>query len=417
MQRYLLIAGRDSKEAVRWGILTDGAQWRLYSYRANPPRPHLGDRSPTPPGRRHPLRPGPGRRALHQLRIAYLLLRRDSWIPADGSGESLLDQLLAEGRRADERIADDLSDAIFQNVYPELVAAFWDAQPDATAEAVGATPSKSSCTACSSFPTPKTAATCPSPPTTIAPSACARRSASASPNPASTPKTRPPSGAPSQTCATWSTTAAQRWACRPTTAGSSAAADAWSTRSNCATAVLAPIIKPLSHNPDSGQYISYRTLSIQQLGSIYERLLERTPYRDPDTGAADVRISPYARKDSGSYYTPQELVDLIVEQTLQPLVDEKIEAFRADPTPANDPAEAVLRLRVLDPAMGSGHFLLTVIDWLAEQVLDLLATEWEHAPRLPIAALEPAGRCAPPDRGNRHRNPRPTTAPSFAAWC
>ena len=46
-----------------------------------------------------------------------------------------------------------------------------------------------------------------------------------------------------------------------------------------------------------------------------------------DDGKIGMRPNPYARKDSGSFYTPQELVDLIVEKTLAPLVEERLTAF------------------------------------------------------------------------------------------
>ena len=78
-------------------------------------------------------------------------------------------------------------------------------------------------------------------------------------------------------------------------------------------AAIAPIIYDLSHTETDGerQYVSYRDMSVQQLGSIYERLLEREPVIG-DGGRIVIRPNPYARKDSGSFYTPQELVDLIV---------------------------------------------------------------------------------------------------------
>ena len=60
------------------------------------------------------------------------------------------------------------------------------------------------------------------------------------------------------------------------------------------------------------------TFPCSSLGTLYERLLERRPVvRD---GQVELQLQPYARKDSGSYYTPPELVRLIVEQTLGPLV-------------------------------------------------------------------------------------------------
>ena len=92
---------------------------------------------------------------------------------------------------------------------------------------------------------------------------------------------------------------------------------------------VAPIIYGLSHtrNPRAGRrFVNYRDMSVQQLGSIYERLLERQPARGDD-GKITIRPNPYARKDSGSFYTPQELVDLIVDHTLKPLVEERLQAF------------------------------------------------------------------------------------------
>ena len=161
-------------------------------------------------------------------------------------------------------------------------------------------------------------------------------------------------------------------------------------------AAFAPIVHDLSHAEIDGrrQFVNYRDMSVQQLGSLYERLLEREPVRN-SRGGIDIRPNPYARKDSGSFYTPQELVDLILDQTLKPLAEERLEAFedkaralQSDRRPRDqrhaelrrlDPAEAVLELKVLDPAMGSGHFLVTAVDFLADYVADLI----EYAPAVP----------------------------------
>ena len=156
---------------------------------------------------------------------------------------------------------------------------------------------------------------------------------------------------------------------------------------------LGPIIYDLSHTEsDEGRrYVNYRDMTVQQLGSIYERLLEREPVRTPD-GQIVVRPNSYARKDSGSFYTPQPLVDLIVERTLTPLLEERKAAFQAKAAALQsdtraravrlaelrrlDPAEAALNLKLLDPAMGSGHFLVTAVDYLSDAIADLV----EYAP-------------------------------------
>lgn len=153
--------------------------------------------------------------------------------------------------------------------------------------------------------------------------------------------------------------------------------------------VMAPALDALSYERSTGErrYINYRDLSVQQLGSIYERLLEFEIVRD-EAGALAVRPNLFARKNTGSYYTPDELVGLILDETLEPLISERLGAFRAaleklNPKDAEDyrrrelrdadPANAILSVRVCDPAMGSGHFLVSLVDTLADHVLDAMA--------------------------------------------
>ena len=89
------------------------------------------------------------------------------------------------------------------------------------------------------------------------------------------------------------------------------------------------------------------------------------------------------------------MVDLIVDRTLKPLAEERFTAFKekvaemkSDRRPKAqreaelrtlDPAEAVLDLKVLDPAMGSGHFLVTAVDFLSDYIADLM----EYVPAVP----------------------------------
>jgi hypothetical protein len=120
-----------------------------------------------------------------------------------------------------------------------------------------------------------------------------------------------------------------------------------------------------------------------QLGSIYERLIEHEVTRD----GANIVIRPnvFARKGSGSYYTPDDLVGFIVRETLEPLVTARMEAFAAKARELEkkrepkdyrlktleeiDPANRLLDLKICDPAMGSGHFLVSLVDYLADQVI------------------------------------------------
>lgn len=149
--------------------------------------------------------------------------------------------------------------------------------------------------------------------------------------------------------------------------------------------VMAEAIDILSFEQRGGErrYINYRDLSVQQLGSIYERLLEFELTRD-ENGAVDIRPNIFARKNSGSYYTPDDLVLLILDETLEPLITDAMAAFetalagldakdsedyRITQLQKADPAKAITRLRICDPAMGSGHFLVSLVDRLTDHTL------------------------------------------------
>ena len=154
-------------------------------------------------------------------------------------------------------------------------------------------------------------------------------------------------------------------------------------------AVMADVIDALSfeRTPDGRRYINYRDLGVQQLGSIYERLLEHEIVRNGDEIA--VRPNIFARKGSGSYYTPDDLVALIIKETIEPLVRSRIDDFntkkselatshlpedrRMGQLKRVDPAEKLLELKICDPAMGSGHFLVNLVDHLADRVITALA--------------------------------------------
>ena len=135
------------------------------------------------------------------------------------------------------------------------------------------------------------------------------------------------------------------------------------------------------------RYINYRDLSVQQLGSIYERLLEHQVARAD--GEIWVQLNVFARKGSGSYYTPDDLVNLIIRETIDPLVSARMDAFLAKAKELQssdrsqelrdailvglDRAEKLLELKICDPAMGSGHFLVALVDYLADRVISAMA--------------------------------------------
>jgi len=124
----------------------------------------------------------------------------------------------------------------------------------------------------------------------------------------------------------------------------------------------------LSSRPQAGcgrrERIAYRDLGVEQLGAVYESVLDYTPRRlEPPLpqprGAGDdsprVRFERTGsrRKTTGSFYTPRSITDYLVRHALAPLVQDR------------DP-DAILRLRVVDPAMGSGAFLVAACRYLAQ---------------------------------------------------
>jgi hypothetical protein len=168
-------------------------------------------------------------------------------------------------------------------------------------------------------------------------------------------------------------------------------------RINISDYQLANIIDNLSRRDVKGKrkWINYRDLSIQQLGSIYERLLEFNP-RITEKGEIEIKPSIFARKTSGSYYTPESLVKVIIERTIGPLIKEKCKRFYSEIEKLKsqnlkkpeknkkltkfDPAIQILELKICDPAMGSGHFLVSLVDYLADQILESIDEAENNVP-------------------------------------
>jgi len=109
--------------------------------------------------------------------------------------------------------------------------------------------------------------------------------------------------------------------------------------------------------------VDYRNLDSEELGGMYEGLLAYTPRYDAEARAFTLDIvAGNDRKKSGSYYTPSELIALILDEALDPLIDEALR------TP--EPESALLALTVVDPACGSGHFVVGA----ARRIASALAT-------------------------------------------
>ncbi len=111
-------------------------------------------------------------------------------------------------------------------------------------------------------------------------------------------------------------------------------------------------------------FVDYGELDVRHLGSIYEGLLEFHP--SLNEGGIELLTDKGERKATGSYYTPGYIVNYIVENTLGPLTENL-------KTP-----EEVLALKVLDPAMGSGHFLVGAVDYIGRRCVEYAGAEAER---------------------------------------
>lgn len=121
-----------------------------------------------------------------------------------------------------------------------------------------------------------------------------------------------------------------------------------------------------------GEYIDYSDLEVRQLGSIYEGLLEYHLVLN-QANRFNLKFGNGERKDTGSYYTPDYVVKYITARTLKPLIDEienlaAVKFAIANGIKDNSFANNVLKLKILDPSMGSGHFLVRATEYLAFEI-------------------------------------------------
>lgn len=157
--------------------------------------------------------------------------------------------------------------------------------------------------------------------------------------------------------------------------------------------------------------IDYSFLGVRQLGSIYEGLLEyRLIIEDEKTGNVYLENDKGERKATGSYYTPDYIVKYIVSHTLKPILEERKQRFADLMTQINQLHEkmidgrlgvqsrnglqkdlqrlerqaqnTLLDIKICDPAMGSGHFLVEAVDYFTDELINILNEYPEHNPIL-----------------------------------
>lgn len=170
---------------------------------------------------------------------------------------------------------------------------------------------------------------------------------------------------------------------------------------------VARVVDLLSRSQrDPERFLDYSYLGVRELGSIYEGLLEfsfRVAGEDlisvrgdrrteevwkPESKASAKELEQATeriargtvylatgkgeRKVTGSYYTPHRVVMRIVRETLGPVVERRVEEAKRS---GSDAELAILGIKVLDPAMGSGHFLVAATEFLAERLIDAVETK------------------------------------------
>ena len=391
-----------SNGRLYWGLLTNGGTWRLYYARGRSRSEDYVEFNLRDLLDPLPLAPQPvpdGAAPDHWMRVFLLLFRRQAFEPGGPGGATFLSAAMKEGRTYQARVTEELSGAVFERVFPALVRSFAanDPKSDARSAAWRAEAREGAIRLLyrllflfyaedrNLLPVqhPGYAGYC---------LRKLREEAAEVIDGGVPPAER----------------ATQRWArladLTQAIAGGDRAlglpayngdlfrdkADDALARVRVPDRDLIPVIDAMSREMRPGvgpRWINYRDLSVQHLGSIYEKLLEHEVVEDAALGVS-LRPSPYARKATGSFYTREELVSLILRQAVEPLIAERRSAFQdlteglgtgngkaadADLLKAHDPAEAILGLRVCDPAMGSGHFLVSLIDHLTDAILTSMA--------------------------------------------
>jgi len=138
--------------------------------------------------------------------------------------------------------------------------------------------------------------------------------------------------------------------------------------------------------------VHYGSLGVEDLGGVYEALLELEPAIEDDRFVLRPGLR---RKTSGTYYTPHEFVRFLVCQTLDPAIEAR--STPTDPNPA-----ALLAIRVVDPSCGSGHFLVEACRHLAEALLNASHQADRLGLHSRVAELPDSGALLPylPSRGD-----------------
>ena len=152
---------------------------------------------------------------------------------------------------------------------------------------------------------------------------------------------------------------------------------------------LLAAVRSLSYvtDNDGRRTVDYRNLGSEELGGVYEQLLELHPEINPAAASVDKRFildvsAGNERKTSGSHYTPDSLVQVCLDSSLEPLLNERLAGKKG---PAAE--QAILALKVVDTAVGSGHFLIGAAHRMAKRLAAVRTGDTEPSPESYRTAL------------------------------
>jgi len=145
--------------------------------------------------------------------------------------------------------------------------------------------------------------------------------------------------------------------------------------------------------------VDYRNLGSEELGSIYESLLEMHPDVNVDAGTFDLNVAAgNERKTTGSYYTHSSLVNCLLDSALEPVITDRLKESTKSGARHDElrraQEKALLGVSVCDPACGSGHFLIAAAHRIAKRLAAIRTGDEEPAPSdVQHALRDVAGHC------------------------
>lgn len=149
------------------------------------------------------------------------------------------------------------------------------------------------------------------------------------------------------------------------------------------------------NHPQTGQRmpVNFGALATEEFGSVYESLLELHPIVEAQPPRFGFKqAAGNERKTTGSYYTPTSLVDCLLDSALDPVLDERVKNFASPGFKTVE--EAILAIKVCDPACGSGHFLIAAAQRIARRLARVRSGDDEPSPQVMRHALRDViGHC------------------------